>query len=236
MPETPETPRARYDDIAEWYDRHVGGSPSRDRVLTEFLGDGRGWCLDVGCGTGQGLVVIGATGRRPVGLELSARQLRLAAERCDALVQGSAERLPFRSGVFPTVTSSWVSTDVDDFAAMMREIGRVLAPGGTFFFHGVHPCFNGPQVETLDDGSRLVHPTYRDARRHTASPWWGPDGIRTRVGGMRHVPLAEFLNAIVGAPLQITRVAEPGPEAVPHSLVVLATKARTLDGMRPSQK
>lgn len=59
-------------------------------------------------------------------------------------------------------------------------------------FYGVHP------------GSRLVHPTYREARRHTESPWWGTDGIRTKVGGMRHVPLAEFINAFVQADLKIT--------------------------------
>lgn len=122
------------------------------------------------------------------------------------------------------MTSSWVSTDVDNFVAMMREISRVLIPGGLFLFYGVHPCFNGPGVETLEDGSRLVHPTYREARRHTESPWWGADGIRERVGGMRHVPLADLINAIVTADLRLARVAEPGQEAVPHSIVLVATK------------
>jgi ubiquinone/menaquinone biosynthesis C-methylase UbiE len=218
------TPPVRYDDIAEWYDAQVGDAPSRRRTMAEFLGEGSGWCLDVGCGTGRDLPVIATTGRRPVGLDLSANQLRLAKARCDALVQGNAEVLPFRSGIFGTVISSWVSTDVDDFAAMVREIERVLAPGGTFLFYGVHPCFNGPSVETLADGSRLVHPTYREARRHTEAPWWGADGIRVTVGGMRHVPLADFINAFIDAELQITQIAEPGQEAVPHSIVVLATK------------
>ncbi len=221
-------PTARYDGIAGWYDAQVGDAPAHRHILADALGPGSGWCLDVGCGTGRDFEVIAQTGRRPIGLELSVDQLRIAAARSDALVRGDAERLPFRSGTFATVTSSWVSTDVDDFAAMMEEISRVLAPGGTFLFYGVHPCFNGPSVETLDDGSRLVHPTYREARRHTESPWWGVDGIRTRVGGMRHVPLADFINAIVDAGLRITRVAEPGDEAVPHSIVVRATKASSI--------
>lgn len=219
------SPRARYDEIAEWYDGQVGEAPWRRTILAEVLGEGTGWCLDVGCGTGRDLAAIAATGRRPVRVELSTNQLSVAATRWDMLVQGDAERLPFLSATFPTVTCSWVSSDVDDFAAMMREISRVISPGGAFVLYGVHPCFNGPSVETLEDGSRLVHPTYREARRHTHAPWWGVDGIRTKVGGMRQLPLAEFVNAIVEPGLRITSVKEPGQEPVPHSIVVTAHKA-----------
>ncbi|HET9894052.1 MAG TPA: hypothetical protein VFQ44_03895 [Streptosporangiaceae bacterium] len=38
----------------------------------------------------------------------------------------------------------WISTDVDDFPAVPAEAARVMAPGGTLLFYGVHPCFNGP--------------------------------------------------------------------------------------------
>lgn len=51
----------------------------------------------------------------------------------------------------------------------------------------------------------------------------GIHGIRTRGGGMRHVPLADFLNAFINAGLQISRVAEPGDEPVPLSIVVAAS-------------
>lgn len=119
------------------------------------------------------------------------------------------------------MTCLWVSTDVDDFATMMREIARVLTPDGTFLFYGVHPCFNGPCVESGVDGSRVVHATYREARRHTASQWWGTDGIRIRVGGMRHLPLADLFTAIIDAGLRVVRVVEPGAEAIPHTLVIV---------------
>lgn len=119
----------------------------------------------------------------------------------------------------------WVSTDVDDFAQVMREVARVLLPDGSFLFYGAHPCFNGPCVENRSDGSRVVHPAYRQARRHTESPWWSPHGIRTKVDGMRHLHLAELMGAIVDAGLNITRVVEPGEEAVPHALVVTARRA-----------
>jgi len=220
---------ARYDGVADWYDAQVDGAPHRDRVLRHFLPQGTGWALDVGCGTGRNLALIAENGWAPVGVELSADQLRLARSRAGALVQGDAERLPFSSASVGLVVSAWTSTDVDDFARMLSEISRVLRPGGSHLFYGVHPCFNGPPVESTAERTRIVHPTYREARRRTSAPWWGPDGIRTTAGGMRHVPLAEFLNAHVAAGLQLTHVAEPDDEPVPYAIVVLAT----IPGPRP---
>lgn len=41
---------------------------------------------------------------------------------------------------------------------------------------------------------------------------------------MRHVPLAEFLNAFIDSGLSIDHVSEPDDEPVPHAIVVRATK------------
>lgn len=215
----------RYDGIADWYDTVAGESAERSRMaLRDILGPGTGLCLDLGCGTGLYFDVIASTGRIPVGADISADQLRVAQHRGRRLVQADATTVPFADGTFDTVTSIWVSTDVDDFAAVTREASRVLSDGGTFVFFGVHPCFNGPGVENRDDGARIVHPVYRQATRHRSAPWWGKDGIRTRVGGMRHVPLAELLNCIVGAGLRITSVVEPGDDPIPAILAIRASK------------
>lgn len=216
--------RARYDGVADWYDAQVEAGPHRHEVLRAHLPTGHGPCLDIGSGTGRDLAVIAEFGWTPIGLEVSADQLRLARSRAPHLVQGEAERLPFRSGAFPAAVSSWTSTDVEHFDQMMLETARVLRPGGRFLFYGVHPCFNGPHVESGDDSTRIIHPTYREARRHVSSPWWGADGIRTKAGGMRHIPLAEFLNAFADAGLRIVQVSEPGDAAVPHAIVVSAVK------------
>lgn len=219
------TVAARYDGIADWYDSATAGSADvNGLILLDALGRGTGLCLDLGCGTGRSLAVIETSGWIPVGVDLSADQLRVARQRGTRLVRADAASLPFEAGTFDAVVANWISTDVDDFAAVMRESARVLRSGGRFVFFGVHPCFNGPCVERREDGAMIVHPTYREARRHTSSPWWAEAGIRRQVGGMRHLPLAELLNRVLGSGLQLVRAAEPGQDPIPAALVLVALK------------
>ncbi|TMM31702.1 MAG: methyltransferase domain-containing protein [Actinobacteria bacterium] len=213
---------ARYDGIADWYDGYnEAAAGSHGAELARLLGPGTGRCLDLGCGTGQYAEVIRSTGRVPVGLDRSADQLRLARRRVPAAVHADAAALPFADAAFPTVVAMWVSTDVDDFGAVLREAARVLRPGGRLVCYGVHPCFNGPCIENRDDGARIVHPTYRAAGWHPAAPWWSPGGVRSRLG-MRHVPLADLLTAFPAAGLVIDRVVEPRDEPLPYALAVCA--------------
>jgi SAM-dependent methyltransferase len=157
-----------------------------------------------------------------VGLDRSADQLSIARGRSRQVVQGDAAALPFADGTFPTVTTMWVSTDVDDFGAVLAEAARVLTPDGLLAFFGAHPCFNGPHTQWMDDGGILAHPVYRLAGWHQEAPWWGPY-VRKRVG-MRHHPLAELLNAFIGAGLVLEHVAELGDRPVPVSLAIRARK------------
>lgn len=91
--------------------------------------------LDVGCGTGRLLRVA----RRLfpasdlVGVDVSGGMLSVAGPATWprlAHVQAAAERLPFADGTFDLVVSTASFRHWDDHDAAMREIGRVLAPGG----------------------------------------------------------------------------------------------------------
>ena len=142
--------RARYDGLADWYEeRFVEGSEPHQPGLLELLGPGSGPCLDIGCGTGRNFESIRASGRTIVGLDFSKDQLGLARTRTDGpLLHGDAAVLPFADESFDTAITMWISTDVDDFGAVLREAARVLRPGGILVAYGVHPCFNGPHVCT----------------------------------------------------------------------------------------
>lgn len=218
------TLRARYDGYADWYDDwNKPHAEHNAATIRELLGPGDGLCLDLGCGSGHYFDAIGATGRTVVGLDYSADQLRIAQRRSPRIVRGDAAALPFADGTFPTVATMWISTDVNDFGAVLAEAARVLTPGGRLVFYGVHPCFNGPHVQWLDDGGVRAHPTYRIAGWHEQSPWWG-EFVRKRVG-MRHHPLADLVNAFVGAGLAIEHMVEAGDRQVPTILGIRARKS-----------
>jgi 2-polyprenyl-3-methyl-5-hydroxy-6-metoxy-1,4-benzoquinol methylase len=96
--------------------------------------------LDAGCGDGLYLEALGAAGtppRRLVGSDISERILdtaRRTAARSGVepeLVRASLEELPFSAGEFDVVLCTQVIEHLLDPSAGLRELARVLAPGGT---------------------------------------------------------------------------------------------------------
>jgi demethylmenaquinone methyltransferase/2-methoxy-6-polyprenyl-1,4-benzoquinol methylase len=93
--------------------------------------------LDVATGTGMVAFGLARRGATVVGLDqseqmLSAARKRLASEPADNLtfIQGEAEHLPFADGEFDALTFTYLLRYVDDRAAIMRELARVVKPGG----------------------------------------------------------------------------------------------------------
>lgn len=87
--------------------------------------------LDAGCGTGNNLVHFRRFGRT-FGVDLSEEALRFCRSRGVTVARGSVLSLPFADGAVDAVTSfdvlyhRWVTDD----RAAVREIARVLRPGG----------------------------------------------------------------------------------------------------------
>lgn len=223
---------ARYDGLAEWYDafiRSVDLTAVELDALERLLGEGPGRCLDLGCGTGIALPLLSRLGWSIVGVDISADQLAVARARADEigaeLLEADASGLPFADASFDAVASILTHTDFEDAAAAFAEVARVLRPGGRFVYVGIHPCFVSPTVERRVGEPHLLHPGYR--RRG----WWhdapgfrlGRNGVRGRVG-VNHLPLAEFLNAILDAGLRLDHVEEPGEDDYPLLLGLRAIR------------
>jgi ubiquinone/menaquinone biosynthesis C-methylase UbiE len=96
-------------------------------------GGALGRTLDLGTGTGRNLPWL-PPGLEAVAVDPCAQSLAAARRRAPgvALVRARAEALPFRDGAFDTVFSGMVFCSVDDPAAGLAEVRRVLAAGGTF--------------------------------------------------------------------------------------------------------
>jgi SAM-dependent methyltransferase len=218
------TAPAAYDAFADWYEGYTAESAHYlDRVrdlLRELLGPGEGACLDLCCGGGAHAATIRALGRVPLGMDLSTGQLRYAARRLP-VAAGDAAHLPVRTGSVPAVACVLAHTDLPDYAAVLREAARVLAPGGRFVHAGVHPCFVGHQADRSLPDRVVIDTRYADRSRSFDA--WTPHGVRARVGAW-HVPLADLLNAVTAAGLRIERVAESSPNGIADVFALAATK------------
>jgi len=91
--------------------------------------------IDMGCGDGRHIVESARRGCFAVGLDYDADELRRARARIGSqrvdLVVGDASRLPFRDGAFDAVICTETLEHLPDDAGAMREIARLLRPGGT---------------------------------------------------------------------------------------------------------
>jgi len=147
--ERPPEPRTRYDEMAGGYARFWAPvlRNAAEQVLDHLaphLDRKRGAeLLDVGTGTGT--LAIAALERWPgirvTGIDPSGGMLEVAgataAERLPAAAQrrfrrrvAPADRMPFEDGVFDAAMSSFVLQLVPSRAAALREIRRVVRPGG----------------------------------------------------------------------------------------------------------
>jgi len=89
--------------------------------------------LDLGCGRGGIVERLGRVGSW-TGADPDLNSLK--EHRRPSLSRGCAqsERLPFAAATFDVVVASWVLEHVPNPEGTFREIGRLLRPGGSFFF------------------------------------------------------------------------------------------------------
>jgi demethylmenaquinone methyltransferase/2-methoxy-6-polyprenyl-1,4-benzoquinol methylase len=88
--------------------------------------------LDACCGTGDLALACHEAGGDVVGLDFSERMLERAREKSDAIewVRGDLLELPFPAESFDSATVGFGIRNVQDLEAGLRELARVLCPGG----------------------------------------------------------------------------------------------------------
>ena len=124
----------------------------QDRRLRErrerLVPKAHGAVLEVGIGSGLNLPYYDARAvRRLCAVDPSAELLAMARRNAQRLgveielVQQSAERLPFPAAAFDCALLTWTLCSIPDPGAALREIRRVLKPGGELLFveHGLSP-------------------------------------------------------------------------------------------------
>ena len=104
-------------------------------TLFDWIGSLGGVVLDVGCGIGKlgaSLTALGRDDVALVGTDFQATLLEEARVGYTARVEGDVHHLPFRDGAFAAAIASNALHHFPDTDRAMKEIARVLRPGGVF--------------------------------------------------------------------------------------------------------
>ena len=133
--------RTLFAPLGPTYDRYAallsfGQDPRWRRFLVSRIDVGpRETVLDVATGTGAvATELVRQRGCTVVGLDQSPEMLAVARRRVPAgvtLIEGRAEQLPFPDATFDALTFTYLLRYVDDPAATLQELTRVVRPGGT---------------------------------------------------------------------------------------------------------
>jgi SAM-dependent methyltransferase len=176
-----------------------------------LLGPVAGRCvLEVGCGAAAAGRWLATQGANVVAFDLSAGMLRhaaAAAERTGVripLVQADAMALPVADDVIDIAFTAFGAVPfVDDSATVMREVYRVLHPGGRWVFSVTHPVRwifpDDPGVEGL-----VAVNSYFDRRLYVEH-----DEAGTPVYVEQHRTLGDRIRELVAAGFTVTDLLEP---------------------------
>ena len=120
------------------------------------------------------------------------------------MVQADAQRLPFRTATFDLACSAFGAVPfVSDSAAVMREVARVLRPGGRWVFAVSHPMRWMFSDDPGPDGLHVMQ-SYFDR-----TPYVEVDRLGRATYVEHHRTLGDRVREIVAAGLVLDDIVEP---------------------------
>ena len=133
----PDAVRSMFDRIAPAYDAMnrvmtVGLDQRWRRLAVEFVVQPGDRVLDACCGTGDLALEAERQGGQVIGLDFSERMLERARSKSQTVewLHGDLLALPFEDGSFDAATVGFGVRNVADLELGLRELRRVLRPGG----------------------------------------------------------------------------------------------------------
>ena len=170
--------------------------------------------LDLACGEGYNTRILARKGAKVVGVDFSARLVRLARMEeakeklgIDYHVADAADLSRFPSDHFDLVTCFMALQDIEDYERAVSEVARVLKDRGRFVFTIPHPCFE----MVSDKGNRIS-----TAERYFGA---GEDHVQWRMERLLkpfettsfHRTLTNYFDTLFRNRFVVRRLVEPQP-------------------------
>ncbi|MBI5705487.1 MAG: class I SAM-dependent methyltransferase [Armatimonadetes bacterium] len=161
----------RASDLAPVDQLHIGGKPEALELIERSGVEPGMRVLDVGCGLGGPARLLAEHGASVVAIDFTGSYAMACAELCARsglgdrvkVLRGDGTHLPFDRQSFDGVWMQHVNMNIRDKGALLREIRRVLRPGGTLAYHEVFRGHGGPVAYPV--------PWSQDGRSSTVSPY-----------------------------------------------------------------
>jgi SAM-dependent methyltransferase len=219
--ETSRASRTYWDSAADEYlaehgaflgdDRFVWCPEGVDEEAAQLLGPVRGKrVLEVGCGAAQCSRWLVGQGANVVAFDISLEQLRIA-QKLDArtgtavrTVAADATALPYADATFDIVCSAFGALPfVADAGTALREIARVLRPGGLLVFSVTHPFRWTMPDDPTAAGLRITH-SYFDR-----TPYVEVDDAGRAAYAEHHRTTGDWIRELTSAGLVVDDLLEP---------------------------
>lgn len=138
----------------EWFELAQTGESRNCFIMPnmlKFMGDVRGKkVLDLGCGEGGYSRELAKRGAQLVSVDCSKKAIEYASNLAkeenlsiEHYIRNSNDLFDIKSEQFDVVLCSMMLMDCEDFEGTLREVVRVLKPGGKLYASVLHPCFDG---------------------------------------------------------------------------------------------
>ena len=196
-----------------------------DPELIRVVGDCDGKAvLDLGCGNGYLSRALARRGAKVTAVDSSSRMIRNAKARdpgnslrINYIASDAARLNAIDDVIFDLVFANMSLMNVDDGEAAVREVSRVLKPGGRFVASISHPCFdNGSNSGWVAEKSTLESPRVFRRIRSYRSPF--SEEIPWKVGEKErmytrsfHRPLNWYARVLHSNAMSIVSLEEPAP-------------------------
>lgn len=237
---------------AGWWESEFtdGADPEyEDQILplAVELFEGYERILDVGTGEGQvarriAKHALSPSGGSPevVGIDPTGALLEIASQRRagPSFVAAEAGGIPFAADSFDAVLACLVFEHIDPLEPAIREVARVLAPGGRFVLFLNHPLLQAPGSGWIDD--HMVDPPeqYWRLGPYLAESFQVEEVHKDVFIPFVHRPLHRYVNTMASAGLLLREMYEPAPPqrfldkspfyaaagAIPRLLVLVAER------------